>query len=402
MEPAAPIYLDYNATTPLDPAVIAAMRPYQEIHFGNPSSGHAYGRAAQAGVVAARAQVAALLGCNEDEVVFTGGGSEADNQALIGVALAHRQRGDHLVTTQIEHPAVLETCRYLERRLGFHVTYLPVDALGQVAPAAVEAAITPRTLLVSVMHANNETGVLQPIAAIAAIARRRGVLVHTDAAQSVGKVPVDVAALGVDLLAVAGHKLYAPKGVGVLYVRRGTVLDPLIHGAGHEAGRRAGTENVAGIVGLGAACAVARERLPADLPRLTALRDRLEQALGSAGWVRNGHATERLPNTLNTSLVGAEGEDVLGRAPTVAASTGSACHSGHTEPSAVLLAMGLARERALGAVRLSLGRWSTPADVDRAAAALVAAGRAALAGGPASGAGDQQGAASPAATPRPR
>jgi cysteine desulfurase len=378
MEPVAPIYLDYNATTPLDPAVVAAMRPYQETHFGNPSSGHAYGRAAQAGVVVARAQVAALLGGALDEIVFTGGGSEADNQALVGVALAHRDRGDHLITTQIEHPAVLETCRYLERRLGFHVTYLPVDAQGQVDPAAVEAAITPRTLLVSVMHANNETGVLQPIAAIAALAHRRGVLLHTDAAQSVGKLPVDVAALGVDLLALAGHKLYAPKGIGVLYVRRGTVLDPFVHGAGHEGGRRAGTENVAGIVGLGAACAVAQARLPADQPRLTALRDRLEQALVGAGWVRNGHPTERLPNTLNVSLPGAEGEDVLARAPAVAASTGSACHSGHTQPSPVLLAMGISRARALGAVRLSLGRWTTAADVDRGAAALVAAGRAAL------------------------
>ncbi len=378
MKPAAPIYLDYNATTPLDPAVVEAMRPYQEIHFGNPSSGHVYGRAALAGVTTARAQVAALLGCAPDEVVFTGGGSEADNQALIGVALAHRDRGDHLITTQIEHPAVLETCRYLERRLGFHVTYLPVDQQGQVDPAAVAAAITPRTLLISVMHANNETGVLQPIAAIAEIARRRGVLMHTDAAQSVGKVPVDVAALGVDLLAVAGHKLYAPKGVGVLYVRRGTLLDPLIHGAGHEGGRRAGTENVAGIVGLGAACAVAQERLPTERPRLLALRDRLEQALVAAGWERNGHPTERLPNTLNVSLTGAEGEAVLARAPSVAASTGSACHSGHTEPSAVLLAMGLPPARALGAVRLTLGRWTTASDVDRAAVALVAAGRAVL------------------------
>jgi cysteine desulfurase len=375
MQAGAPLYLDYNATTPLDPAVLAAMRPYLELHFGNPSSGHAYGQAAQAGVVAARAQVAALLGCAPDEVIFTGGGSEADNQALIGVALAQRERGDHLITTRIEHPAVLETCRYLERRLGFRVTYLPVDGQGQVDPGAVEAAITPRTILISVMHANNETGVLQPIAAIAAIARRHGVPLHADAAQSVGKVPVNVEALGVDLLAVAGHKLYAPKGVGVLYVRRGTVLDPLVHGAGHEGGRRAGTENVAGIVGLGAACAVAGERLADDLPRLTALRDRLEQELATAGWVRNGYPTERLPNTLNVSLEGAEGEDVLRRAPQVAASTGSACHSGHTEPSAVLLAMGLSRERALGAVRLSLGRWTTAADVEQAAAALIAAGR---------------------------
>jgi cysteine desulfurase len=376
MESAAPLYLDYNATTPLDPAVLAAMRPYLEAHFGNPSSGHAYGRAALAGVTEARGQVARLLGCAPDEVVFTGGGSESDNQALVGVALAHRERGDHIVTTQIEHPAVLATCRYLEERLGFRVTYLAVDEQGQLDPAAVAAALTPRTILVSVMHANNETGVLQPVADIAALVRPQGVLVHTDAAQSVGKVRVSVDALGVDLLAVAGHKVYAPKGVGVLYVRRGTVLDPLIHGAGHEGGRRAGTENVASIVGLGAACAAAGERLATDVPRLTALRDRLGAALTTEGWVLNGHPTERLPNTLNLSLEGVEGEEVLRRAPEVAASTGSACHSGHTEPSAVLLAMGLSRARALGAVRLSLGRWTTEADVDRAAGALIGAGRA--------------------------
>lgn len=371
--PPPPIYLDYNATTPLDPAVLAAMRPYLECHYGNPSSGHAYGEAARAGVVQAREQVAALLGCEPDEVVFTGGGSESDNQALVGVALAHRERGDHLITTQIEHPAVLETCRYLERRLGYRVTYLPVNGDGQVEPAAVEAAITPRTLLVSVMHANNETGVLQPVAAIAALARRHGVLVHTDAAQSVGKVPVDVDALGVDLLTVAAHKLYAPKGIGVLYVRRGTVLDSLVHGAGHEGGRRAGTENVASMVAVGTACAVAGERLASDRARLTALRDRLEAALVAGGWVRNGHATERLSNTLNISLEGADGEAILRDTPEIAASTGSACHSGHTEPSTVLLAMGLSRARALGAVRLTLGRWTTEADVDRAAAALLRA-----------------------------
>lgn len=371
--PSPPIYLDYNATTPLDPAVLAAMRPYLESHYGNPSSGHAYGEAARVGVVQAREQVAALLGCEPDEVVFTGGGSESDNQALVGVALAHRERGNHLITSQIEHPAVLETCRYLERRLDYRVTYLPVNGDGQAEPAAVEAAITPRTLLVSVMHANNETGVLQPVAAIAALARRHGVLVHTDAAQSVGKVPVDVDALGVDLLTVAAHKLYAPKGIGVLYVRRGTVLDSLVHGAGHEGGRRAGTENVASMVAVGTACAVAGERLANDRARLTAQRDRLEAALVAGGWVRNGHATERLPNTLNISLEGADGEAILRDTPEIAASTGSACHSGHTEPSTVLLAMGLSRARALGAVRLTLGRWTTEADVDRAAAALLRA-----------------------------
>ncbi len=376
METRPPIYLDYNATTPIDPAVLAAMQPYLATHFGNASSGHPYGRAAHAAVDAARGQVAALLGCAADEIVFTGGGTESDNQAIIGVALAHRDRGDHLVTTEIEHPAVLESCRYLEQRLGFRVTRVPVTGDGRVEPAAVEAALTPRTVLVSVMHAQNETGVLQPVAEIAARARRRGVLLHTDAAQSVGKVPVDVNVLGVDLLAVAGHKLYAPKGIGVLYVRRGTLLDPYLHGAGQEGSRRAGTENVASIVALGAACAIARERLAADGPRLAALRDRLAAALVAAGWVQNGHPTERLPNTLNVSLEGVWGEEVLRRAPEVAAATGSACHSGSPEPSAVLLAMGLSPARALGALRLSLGRGTTQADVDRAAAALVAAGRA--------------------------
>jgi cysteine desulfurase len=378
METRTPIYLDYNATTPIDPAVLAAMQPYLATHFGNASSGHPYGRTAQAAVATARAQVAALLGCAPDEVVFTGGGTESDNQAILGVALAHRERGDHLVTTEIEHPAVLESCRYLERRHGFRVTYLPVDSAGQVEPAAVEAALSPRTLLVSVMHAQNETGILQPVAALAAAARRRGVLVHTDAAQSVGKVPVNVDALGVDLLAVAGHKLYAPKGIGVLYVRRGTVLDPYVHGAGQEGGLRAGTENVASVVALGAACAVAGQRLAADGPRLGALRDRLAASLGAAGWITNNACADRLPNTLNVSLEGVWGEDVLQKAPAVAASTGSACHSGSPEPSAVLLAMGLSRVRALGAVRLSLGRGTTETDVDRAAAALVAAGRALL------------------------
>ncbi len=390
METRAPIYLDYNATTPIDPTVLAAMQPYLAAHFGNASSGHPYGRAAHAAIDTARGQVAALLGCAPDEVIFTAGGTESDNQAIIGVALAHRDRGDHLVTTEVEHPAVLESCAYLERRLGFRVTRVPVNGDGQVEPAAVEAALTPRTLLVSVMHAQNETGVLQPVAAIAALARRRGVLIHTDAAQSVGKVPVDVNALGVDLLTVAGHKLYAPKGIGVLYVRRGTVVDPYLHGAGQEGGRRAGTENVASIVALGAACAIARERLAVDGPRLAALRDRLAAALVAAGWVPNGHPTERLPNTLNVSLEGVWGEDVLSQTPEVAAATGSACHSGSPEPSAVLLAMGLSRARALGALRLSLGRGTTEADVDRAAAALVAAGRAVRGAAVGAGAGAER------------
>ena len=263
----SPIYLDYNATTPIDPAVAAAMRPYLDGQFGNPSSSHAYGQAAKEAVEQARAQVAALLGCAPAEVIFTSGGSESDNQAIKGIAFARRERGTHLITSQIEHPAVQSTCRYLEARHGFQVTYLPVDRDGLVDPAAVEAAITPQTILITIMHANNEVGTLEPIAEIGQVARRHGIAFHTDAAQSVGKVPVQVDDLGVDLLTVVGHKLYAPKGIGALYVRRGTRLDSLIHGAGHEDGRRAGTENVPYIVALGTACALAREQLPRFGPK---------------------------------------------------------------------------------------------------------------------------------------
>lgn len=367
-----PIYLDYNATTPPDPAVVTAMLPYLDTHFGNPSSSHAVGQAARAGVATARRQVATLLGCTPEEVVFTSGGTESNNQALIGIAFGHRERGDHIITTEIEHPSVRATCRYLEDRFGYSISYIPVDGQGQVDPEAVERELTPRTILVSVMHANNETGVLQPITAIAAIAHSHGVLMHTDAAQSVGKVPVDVDDLGVDLLSLAGHKLYAPKGVGALYVRAGTRLDPLIHGAGQEDGWRASTENVSGIVGLGQACAIAAERLANDHQRLAALRDRLQHRLEAAGWIVNGHREARLPNTLNISLEGADGEELLQRTPDLAASTGSACHSGRTDPSAVLMAMGVSRLRALGAIRLSLGRWTTEADIEQAAAALIA------------------------------
>jgi cysteine desulfurase len=372
-----PIYLDYNATTPPDPAVVAAMLPYLDAYFGNPSSSHAVGQAAQAGVATARRQVATFLGSAPEEVVFTSGGSESNNQVLIGVAFAHRERGDHIITTEIEHPSIQATCRYLEDRFGYSVSYVPVDGQGQVDPEAVERLLTPRTIIVSVMHANNETGVLQPIAAIAAIAHRHGALMHTDAAQSVGKVPVDVDDLGVDLLSVAGHKLYAPKGVGALYVRAGTRLDPLIHGAAQEGGWRASTENVSGIVGLGQACAIAAERLANDHRRLSTLRDRLQDRLEAAGWAVNGHREARLPNTLNISLEGADGEELLQRTPELGASTGSACHSGRTDPSAVLMAMGVSRRRALGAVRLSLGRWTTESDIEQAAAALIEAGRAA-------------------------
>ncbi len=367
-----PIYLDYNATTPLDPAVIAAMRPYLEQHFGNPSSSHAYGHTAKKAVERARAQVASLLGCAPDEVIFTSGGSESDNQAIKGVAFARHEQGNHLITTQIEHPAVLQVCRYLEARHGFRVTYLPVDGDGSMDPAAVEAALTPQTILITIMHANNEVGTLQPLAEIGRLAKRHCIALHTDAAQSVGKVPVRVDDLGVDLLTIAGHKLYAPKGIGALYVRRGTALEPLIHGAGHEAGRRAGTENVPYIVALGEACALAEAQLAEQTSRWLALREHLLHGLeGRVGPVKvNGHPEQHLPNTLNICVPGVVGEDVLARVPGVAASTGSACHAGLTEPSSVLLAMGIEPALALGALRLSLGRWTTAEEIDAAVAQL--------------------------------
>ncbi len=362
-----PIYLDYNATTPVDPAVLDAMLPYLKGEFGNPSSSHAYGARAHAAVEAARAALAALLGCSTEEVAFTGCASESDNLAIKGIAEAQRDRGDHIITSQVEHPAVAATCRYLERH-GYRVTYLPVDAQGRVDPDDVSRAITPRTILITVMHANNEVGTVQPIEAIGRIARMHSIPFHTDAAQAVGKIPARVDDLAVDLLTVAGHKFYAPKGVGALYIRRGTRLASLIHGAGHEDGRRAGTENVAHIVGLGEASRLAAHDLAETGERLRTLRDRLHQGLmGCVDGVHlNGHPTERLPNTLNVSFAGVDSTALLAALPEVAASTGSACHSGRTEPSSVLLAMGVSPDLALGAVRFSLGRWTTEEEVDQA------------------------------------
>lgn len=370
-----PIYLDYNATTPVDPEVVAEMQPYFTAHFGNPSSAHAYGERARDAVDQARARVAALLGGHPDEVVFTGGGSEGNNLAIKGVAFAQRDRGRHIITTAVEHPAVLNTCRYLAERHGFQVTYLPVDRQGRVDPEDVQRAIGPDTILITVMAANNETGTLQPLQEIGALARRHGVIFHTDAAQAVGKIPLHVAELQVDLLTVVGHKLYAPKGVGALYVRRGVQLDPLIHGAGHEAGRRAGTENVPYVVGLGKACDLAWAHLPAEAERLSRLRDRLYASLQvRRGDVHlNGDPEWRLPHTLNVSFAGVTGYDLLAAATGVAASTGSACHAGTPEPSPVLRAMGVPDAVAVGAVRLSLGRWTTGEEVDAAAAHLAAA-----------------------------
>jgi cysteine desulfurase len=358
------IYLDYNASTPIDPAVAAAMLPFFEGHYGNPSSGHWTSIGAKAALETARAQVAALLGCHEDEIIFTSGGSEANNLAIKGVFFARGDRGDHIVTTQIEHPAITEPCRFLER-LGARVTYLPVDGAGRIDPDDLRKAITPRTILVSIMHANNEVGTIQPIEDCARIAHEYAVPFHTDAAQSVGKVPSNVGPLGVDLLSIAGHKVYAPKGVGALFVRRGLSIEPLIHGAGHERGRRAGTESALLAVGLGQACELARNLAPLD--RVRTLRDhfwqRLQQQFGNRV-VLNGHPTHRLPNTLNVSFVGRIGNEILTRLDGVAASTGSACHSGRIELSPVLQAMGVAPDVGIGAVRFSLGRGTTRDEID--------------------------------------
>ena len=379
-----PIYLDYNATTPLDPAVLDAMLPYLRDHFGNPSSTHAYGMAAHDAVERARAQVAELIAAQPDEIVFTGGGSEASNHALKGAVFAKLQgffgrwaRGAHIVTSTVEHPATLQPCAFLER-LGCKVTKVPVDREGLVDPEAVKKSFERGTTIVSIMHANNEVGTLQPIRAIAGFARERGILVHTDAAQSLGKLRVDVGELGVDLLTIAGHKLYAPKGVGVLYVRKGVKLEPFIHGAGHEHGRRAGTENVPYLVALGKACEVARQSLPEATLKLRKLRDRLWNALHAAlgdRIVLNGHPELRLPNTLNVNFVGHIGAELLQKTPEIAASTGSACHEGQIELSPVLCAMGVPPQLGKGAVRLSVGRFTTEDEIDRAAEALLRAAR---------------------------
>jgi cysteine desulfurase len=360
----ARIYLDYNAGTPIDPPVAAAMRPFLEDHFGNPSSGHWAASSAKAALENARGQVAALLGAESDEIVFTSGGSEANNLALKGVAWALHDKGSHIITSAVEHPAILGPCRSLERQ-GFNVTIVPVDSCGSVDPDDVTRAITPQTVLISIMHANNEVGTTQPIAEVSRIARGHGILIHTDAAQSVGKIATDVNTLGVDLLTVAGHKVYAPKGVGALYVRRGTPLEPLVHGAGHEGGRRAGTESALLAVGLGTACDLARNLAP--MQGVRSLRDRLWQRLQAAFGNRvvlNGHPDQRLPNTLNVSFVGEVGADILARLEGVAASTGSACHAGRIELSPVLKAMGVAPEVGMGAIRFSLGRGTRQDEID--------------------------------------
>jgi cysteine desulfurase len=362
-----PIYLDYNATTPIDPAVADAMLPFIHRHFGNPSSSHLFGVTAKKAVETARRQVAEMLGCAVDEVIFTSGGSEANNLAIKGVARAYRAQGRHIITSAVEHPAVIEACRHLEAD-GYQVTYLPVDERGLVEARQVEDAITPQTILVTVMHANNEVGTIQPIAAIAEVARRHRVLFHTDAAQSVGKIPVRVADLGVDLLSVAGHKLYAPKGIGVLFRRRGVRLDKLIDGADHEMNQRAGTENVIEIAGLGAACELVSRNLEAYAGRMRALRDALENGLRQRfpALRVNGHPDLRLPNTSSVSFRGLEANTILSELEAVAASAGAACHSDRVDVSSVLQAMQVPLEYAMGTIRFSVGRFTTALEVEQA------------------------------------
>ena len=376
---ADPIYLDYNATTPVDPRVAEDVTEVLVREFGNPSSQHAYGRSARALLDVARARVAALVHAPSGRLVFTGSGSEADALALRGLV---RERllapgPAHVITQATEHPAVLEACGALRDEWGVTVSVLGVDHDGIVDPAEVASAMRDETVLVSIMHANNETGTIQPVAEIARLAHQHGVLVHCDAAQSLGKIPVDVEVLGVDLLTIVGHKMYAPKGVGALWIRQGVALAPLVGGGGQEWGLRAGTENVASLVGLGRAAELADEAVAGgESDRLRELRDALWRDLVDQLGDRitlNGHAQMRLPNTLNVSIAGVRAVDLLERTVAIAASTGSACHAGDDAPSPVLLAMGASHDRAMAAIRLSLGRWSTAEDVERAASAIAEA-----------------------------
>lgn len=370
-----PVYLDYNGTTPHDPEVIAAMRPYLEEEFGNPSSSHRYAVKPRQALNTARSQVAGLLHCAPEEVVFTSGGTEANNWAIAGTAHALRDRGRHIITSRFEHPAVLNVCAFLEKG-GYEVTYLPVGEFGLVNAADVQAALRPDTILITIMHANNEVGTIQPIAEIAAAAKHRGIRVHTDAAQSLGKITVDVNALGIDLLSMAGHKLYAPKGVGALFIRNGVALETFMHGAGQELGRRAGTENVLEIVGLGKACEIAARNLEQNRRHMREMRDRLHAAI--AAGVRdvrlNGHPEKRLPNTLSLSFRDLEANRILEAIGLeVAVSAGAACHADSVEVSHVLKAMGVPVEWAKGTLRLTTGRITTAAEIDRAAAIIIEA-----------------------------
>lgn len=362
------IYLDYAATTPTHPEVAKAMLPYFTESFGNPSSAYSIGQEAKEAIEEARNKVANLIGAQDEEIVFTSGGTEADNFALEGIAFANEGKGNHIITTLIEHHAILETCNFLEKR-GFNVTYLPVDKYGLLDPEDVRRAITDKTLLISVMHANNEIGTIEPLAEISKIARESGIYFHTDAVQAVGHIHLDVNELGADLLSMSAHKLYGPKGIGALYIRKGTNIIPFMHGGDQERKQRASTENVPGIVGFGKAAEIARQEMDGEVEQLTRLRNKLIEGLQTRieGVHLNGHPQKRLPNNVNVSIVSVEGESVMLNLDLegVCVSTGSACTSSSLEPSYILLAMGLSQEQALSSVRFSLGKWTEEEDIER-------------------------------------
>jgi len=368
------IYLDYNATTPIAREVAEAMIPIIYDNFGNPSSAHAIGKKAKKALEKARNQVSRVLGCKGDEIVFTSGGTESNNMVLKSAARTLRNRGNHIITTKIEHPSIINAALFL-MEYGCDVTFLPVDTYGCLDPAEVKKSIRKDTILISVMHANNETGTIQPIAEIGCIAKEHGILFHTDAAQSVGKIKTDVRDLGVDLLSIAGHKLYAPKGVGALYIRSGVKIEPFLHGGGQEMGLRSGTENVVHNVGLGMACELIMDNLANDMTRIRDLRNRLHDRISSAvpEVVLNGHPEQRLPNTLYLSFPGLVGEEILKEIPDLCASTGAACHDKSVKLSHVLGAMGVDKYVGMGSIRLSLGRHTTEAEADEAANLLIMA-----------------------------
>lgn len=372
------IYLDYNATTPMDREVALALKPFLEEKWANPSSSHRLGREARAALEKARDQVAQFLKCTPQEIVFTSGGTESNNSVFKGVAWSRHKKGRHIVTSQIEHPSILQPAIFLMEH-GWEVSFLPVDATGLVDPDQVRRALRPDTVLISIMHANNETGTIQPISEIGALAHEYGISFHSDAAQSAGKIATETDQLCVDFLTLAGHKLYAPKGIGALYIRQGNFLEPLMHGAGQEGGRRSGTENIILAVALGAACSIAARRLHQDTDRQRKLRDQLLENIVSEipEVVLNGHREERLPNTLNIAFPGLVGGDLLAGIPDLCASTGAACHERSVHLSHVLAAMGVPKQVGMGAIRLTLGRFTTGDEIRQAASWIVAAVKAA-------------------------
>jgi len=361
------IYLDYNATTPIDPEVANAMRPYLDQYFGNPSSSHFFGIQTRKAVEKARQQIAEMINCFPDEIVFTSGGTESNNYAIKGIAFANRTKGNHIITSSIEHPAVIEVCKFLETE-GFQVTYLPVDEFGLINIEDVKEAIKPQTILISIMHANNEVGTIQPINEITRIAKDKNIFMHTDAAQSMGKIPVDINELNVDLLSIAGHKLYAPKGIGALYIRRGVKLKKLIHGADHERNLRAGTENVLEIVGLGKACELANRNFSCNITHFKKMRDKLHNGLldNFPELKLNGHPEKRLPNTLSISFPNLEANLILSKVEGIAASAGAACHAESIKVSTVLSAMKVPLAFAMGTIRFSTGKMTTEDEIERA------------------------------------